>query len=92
MLERIRVLHADHDGVRLMRRAGLQGVPQRRQWRKRPSGTRPRGTRNHLNRDFTATAPNTKGVPDITSLRTAEHCCTCASCWIGIQGLWSAGR
>ena len=37
-----------HRVARLMRRAGLQGVPQRRQWRKKPSGTRPGGPRNHL--------------------------------------------
>lgn len=59
LLERIRELHIDHDGVlgspriwedlryegercgrhrvaRLMRSAGLQGVPQRRQWRRKP--------------------------------------------------------
>ena len=49
-----------HRVARLMRRAGLQGVPQRRQWRKKPSSGRPDGTRNHLNRDFRAAAPNTK--------------------------------
>ena len=55
-----------HRVARLMRRAGLYGVPQRRRWRKKPSGVRPQGTRNHLQRDFTATAPNTKWVTDIT--------------------------
>ena len=30
-----------HRVARLMRRAGLYGVPQRRQWRKKPSGVRP---------------------------------------------------
>lgn len=96
LLERIRALHADHDGVvgspriwedlryagercgrhrvaRLMRRAGLHGMPQRRQCRKKPVGARPSGTRNHLDRDFRATAPNTKWVTDITYIRTAEH-------------------
>ena len=62
-----------HRVARLMRRAGLQGVPQRRQWRKKPSGARPRGPRNHLERDFSAAAPNTKWVTDITYIRTAEH-------------------
>jgi hypothetical protein len=79
LLERIRALHADHDGIvgspriwedlryagercgrhrvaRLMRRAGLQGVPQRRRWRTKPCRARPQGTRNHLERNFTATA------------------------------------
>ena len=54
-----------HRVARLMRRAGLRGVP--------PSGTPPAGTRTHLERDFTATAPNTKWVTDITYIRTAEH-------------------
>jgi putative transposase len=43
-------------------------VPQRGQW-----GLRPSGTRNHLDRDFSAVAPNTKWVIDITYVRTAEH-------------------
>jgi putative transposase len=96
LLERIRELHIDHDGVlgspriwedlryegercgrhrvaRLMRSAGLQGVPQRRQWRRKPSGQRPSDTRNHLERDFSAAEPNTKWVTDITYIRTAEH-------------------
>ncbi len=62
-----------HRVARLMRQAGLQGVSQRRQWRKKPSGPRPRATRNHLDRDFRAVAPNTKWVTDITDIRTAEH-------------------
>lgn len=62
-----------HRVARLLRRAGLYGVPQRRRWRKTPSGARPHGTQNHLNRDFTAAAPNTKWVTDITYIRTAEH-------------------
>ncbi len=62
-----------HRVARLMRRAGLRGVPQRRRWRTKPSGTPPAGTRNHLERDFTATAPTTKWVTDITYIRTAEH-------------------
>ncbi len=62
-----------HRVARLMRRAGLQGVPQRRQWRKKPSRGRPDGTGNHLNRDFRAAAPKTKWVTDITDIRTAEY-------------------
>ena len=62
-----------HRVARLMRRAGLRGVPQRPRWRTKPSGTPPAGTRNHLERDFTATAPNTTWVTDSTSVRTAEH-------------------
>jgi putative transposase len=62
-----------HRVARLMRRGGLQGIPQRRRWSTKLSGTPPAGTRNHLARDFTATAPNTKWVTDITYIRTAEH-------------------
>ena len=84
LLEWIRALHADQDGVggslriwedlryagerwgrhrvaRLMRRAGLQGVPQRRSWRKQPSGPRPSRTWNHLDRDFRAERPTPNG-------------------------------
>ena len=62
-----------HRVARVMRRAGLQGVPQRRRWRTKPSGIPPAGTRNLVERDFTATAPNTKWVTDITYIPTAEH-------------------
>ena len=115
LLERIRELHVDHDGVvgsprvwedlryaeercgrhrvaRLMRRAGLQGVPQRRQWRKRPAGARPSGTRNHLDRNFHAVAPNTKWVTDITYIRTAEHwlyLCVVLDVYSGLVVGWS---
>ena len=37
-----------HRVARLMRQAGLRGLPQRRSWRTKPSGTPPAGTRNHL--------------------------------------------
>ena len=49
-----------HRVARLMHRAGLQGVPQRRRWRRKASGVPPAGTQNHLERDFTATALNPK--------------------------------
>ena len=115
LLERIRTLHAHHDGVvgspriwedlryageqcgrhrvaRLMRQAELQGVPQRRRWRKKPSGARPSGTRNHLERDFRAVAPNTKWVTDITYIRTAEHwlyLCVVLDLYSGLIVGWS---
>lgn len=50
-----------HRVARLMRQAGLQGVPQRRRWRRKASGVPPAGTQNHLERDFTATAPTPNG-------------------------------
>ncbi len=58
--------------ARLMRTNGLQGIPQRRRWRKKPSGSRPDHVRNRLDRDFAANEPNTKWVTDITYIRTAE--------------------
>lgn len=58
--------------ARLMAKDGLSGVPQRRRWRKKPTGLRPAHVRNHLERDFVAHEPNTKWVTDITYLRTAQ--------------------
>jgi putative transposase len=59
--------------ARLMQKAGLQGIPQRRRWGKKPSGERPVSVQNHLDRQFQADHPNTKWVTDITYVRTAEH-------------------
>ena len=58
--------------ARLMRDNGIQGIPQRKRWRKKTSGQRPVGIRNHLARDFQASEPNTKWVTDITFINTAE--------------------
>ena len=58
---------------RLMKGAGLQGIPQKTKWQKKPSGARPGMVNNHLARDFTATQANAKWVTDITFVRTAEH-------------------
>ena len=81
-----------HRVARVMRRAGLYGVPQRRRWRKKRSGVRLHGTRNHLERDFNATAPNTKWVTDITDSRTAEHwvyLCVVLALYSGLVVGWS---
>jgi putative transposase len=81
-----------HRVARLMRQAGLQGVPQRRRWRMKPTGVRPAGTQNHLNREFTATAPNTKWVTDITYIRPAEHwlyLCIVLDLYSGVVVGWS---
>lgn len=81
-----------HRVARLMREAGLRGIPQRRRWRTKPTGTPPPGTRNHLDRDFTATAPNTKWVTDITYIRTAEHwlyLCVVLDLYSGLVVGWS---
>jgi putative transposase len=81
-----------HRVARLMRRAGLRGVPQRRRWRTKPSGPRPSGTHNHLERDFHAPAPNTKWVTDITYIRTVEHwlyLCVVLDLYSGLVIGWS---
>jgi len=81
-----------HRVARLMRRAGLQGVPQRRRWRMKRTGVRPVGTQNYLNRDFTAADPNTKWVTDITYIRTAEHwlyLCIVLDLYSGLVVGWS---
>lgn len=58
--------------ARLMKVDGLQGIPQKRRWNKKPSGQRPDGISNHLGRVFHTEEPNTKWVTDITYIRTAE--------------------
>jgi len=59
--------------ARMMAADGLQGVPQRRRWFKKPSAARPAHVVNHLERDFVSLEPNTKWVTDITYIRTAEN-------------------
>jgi len=94
LLERIRVLHAESDGVlgapriwddlrdegkpyglnrvaRLMRMDKIQGIPCKKKFRSKPSGTRPADIENHLARDFAADEPNTRWVTDITYIRLA---------------------
>lgn len=58
--------------ARLMQVNAIAGIPSRKPWRKRKSGSRPGDIENHLNRDFTATEENTKWVTDITYIRTGE--------------------
>lgn len=58
--------------ARLMQKADLIGIPSSRQWRRRKSSRRPDGIVNHLDRDFTATEPDTKWVTDITYIPTGE--------------------
>ena len=81
-----------HRVARLMRRAGLQGVPQRRQWRKKPSGARPVGPGIIWSGTSRAAAPNTKWVTDITYIRTAEHwlyLCVVLDLYSGLVVGWS---
>lgn len=58
--------------ARLMVADGLTGVPQRRRWRRKPSGVRPAFVRNHLARDFTANELSTKRVVYIAYIRTGK--------------------
>jgi putative transposase len=81
--------------ARLMANDGLQGIPQRRRWRRKPSAVRPAYVRNHLERDFTATEPNTKWVTDITYIRTAEswlYLCVVVDLFGGKVVGWSMSR
>ena len=59
--------------TRLMRLNDIQGIPRKRRWNKKASGSRPIGIINHLDRDFKADEPNTKWVTDITYAQTEEH-------------------
>lgn len=61
-----------HRIARLMRQAGLRGIPAPTRWKRRKSGARPAGITNQLARDFTAPVPNTKWVTDITYISTQE--------------------
>lgn len=58
--------------ARLMRLHGLQGIPQKRQWRRKAPGIRPIGISNVLDRDFNAGQVNSKWVTAITYVRTGE--------------------
>ena len=78
--------------ARLMRNDGLRGIPQRRRWGMKPTGTRPDHVQNHLARDFTADQPNTKWVTDITYIRTAEgwlYLCVVVDLYSGRVVGWS---
>ena len=55
-----------------MRVNDIQGIPQKKQWKKKSSGKRPDGIINHLERNFHADEPNTKWVTDITFIGTGE--------------------
>lgn len=58
--------------ARLMKISNLQGIPQKKRWKKKASEQRPMGIVNHLARDFRAALPNTKWVTDITYIETDE--------------------
>ncbi|ROO25662.1 hypothetical protein [Salinisphaera japonica] len=52
--------------------SGLQGIPQRRRWRAKPSGVRASQLRKYSELGFTTLEPNTKWGIDIVRVRTAE--------------------
>ena len=81
--------------ARLMRSAGLQGIPQVQRWRKKGNGTRPGDVRNHLDRDFSSVQVNTKWVTDITYIRTAEgwlYLCVVIDLYAGVVVGWSMSQ
>jgi len=61
-----------HRVARLMRSAGLQGIPRRRFRRTTTSTHKLPVAPNRLKQDFSATAPNQRWVADITYVRTGE--------------------
>src|SRR3569623_252183 len=78
-----------------MRQQGLRGIPQRTRRRKKSVNQHPEDVSNHLKRDFTAQAPNTKWVTDITYVRTAEHwlyLCVVLDLYSGIVVGWSMSQ
>lgn len=80
--------------ARLMRLEGLQGIPQKRRWRKKGSTERPAAITNELKRDFTAERPNQKWVTDITYIPTAEgwlYLCIVKDLYCGSIVGWSMG-
>ena len=58
--------------ARLMQKNQIQGVPQKKRWRKKTSTPRPVGIQNHLAREFRASEPNRRWVTDITYIDTVE--------------------
>ena len=61
-----------HRVARLMRRAGLRGIPRRKFVRTTRRAAEATGAPDRLERDFTAEAPNEKWVSDITYVPTGE--------------------
>lgn len=81
--------------ARLMRKADIQGIPQRRRWRAKRPEKRPIDVCNHLDRDFSAQYPNTRWSTDITYVRTAENwlnLCVVLDLRSGLVVGWSMSR
>jgi putative transposase len=58
---------------------GIQGWPRRNNKRQGRPSIRPADVENHLERDFTASGPESKWVTDITEIRTLEGKLFCVS-------------
>ena len=58
--------------ARLMKLANIKGIPQKRQWYRKPSSVRPDDIVNHLKRNFKSTRANQKWSTDITYIKTDE--------------------
>ena len=82
--------------ARLMREDAIQGIPCKKKYRSKPSGTRPADIENHLERDFVADEPNAKWVTDITYIRIAGglwlYLCVVVDLYSGIVVGWSMSR
>lgn len=61
-----------HRVARLMRQAGLRGIPSRKFVRTTQQAADATAAPDRLERDFTSAAPNEKWVSDITYIRTGE--------------------
>ncbi len=75
-----------------MRLHDIQGIPQKRQWRRKAPGIRPAGIRNVLDRNFKSDQANAKWVTDITYARTGEdylYLCVVIDLYSGIVVGWS---
>jgi putative transposase len=78
--------------ARLMKQAGIAGIPQKRRWMRKKPTKRPVGIENQLEREFVASEPNTKWVTDITYIRTGEgwlYLCVVIDLFGGIVTGWS---
>jgi putative transposase len=82
--------------ARLMRMDKIQGIPCKKRYRRKPSGSRPSNVENHLARDFAADEPNTKWVTDITYIRIAGgqwlYLCVVVDLYSGLVVGWSMSR
>jgi putative transposase len=78
--------------ARLMKSNGLQGIPQKRQWKKKDSTQRPSDVVGHLESDFSAKESNEKWVTGITFIRTGEgflYLCVVKDLCSGVMVGWS---